>query len=268
LENLATTEKIYAARFIGDRVYLVTFKQTDPLFVIGLSDPTKPTILGSLKIPGFSNYLHPVDENGTKLLGLGRVVDETATSSAPVIQGLKLSLFDFSDLTKPKELDSYIIGDAASDSIALYDHKAFLYSEAKKIISIPAVLHDNLGKLNFAGALVFTLNNDRLELKARIDHSAGGHFGQADYWDGFGYYDNTVKRSLYLGDNLLTFSNKFLKINNLSDGKEIKSLELTSGGDDYIITPTPAIATSTAATSTVATSTAATSTVATSTPSE
>ena len=235
LENLATTERIYAARFFGDRVYLVTFKQTDPLYVIGLSDPTKPTVLGAVKIPGYSNYLHPVDANGTKLIGLGR--DATVSASGQVtVKGLKLSLYDFSDLSKPKELDSYLIGDSSSDSIALSDHHAFLYSAAKNIVVIPAVLYSS-GQLNFAGALVFSLVNDSFTLKGRLDHSAGGSFTQADYWDGYNYYDNSVKRSLYIGDNLFTFSNKFLKINSLADLAEVKTLTLTAGGSDYIITP-------------------------------
>ncbi|MFA5155508.1 MAG: beta-propeller domain-containing protein [Patescibacteria group bacterium] len=234
LENLATTEKIYAARFLGDRVYLVTFKQTDPLFVISLKDPAKPTVLGALKIPGFSNYLHPVTPDGSQLLGLGRATEETASGGVK-INGLKLSLFDFSDLTKPKELDSFLIGDASSDSIALSDHKAFLYSPEQRRLVIPAVLRDN-GRLSFAGALAFNVDNNRLTLTGRVDHSAGGHFAQPDYWDGFDYYDNTVKRSLYIGDDLFTFSNKFLKVNRWGDLSEVKSLELTSGGDDYIIT--------------------------------
>lgn len=237
LENLATAEKIYAARFLGSRVYLVTFKQTDPLFVISLADPTKPAVLGAIKIPGFSNYLHPVDKDGVRLIGLGRAAEETAGGGVSV-KGLKLSLFDFSDLAKPKELDSYLIGDASSDSIALNDHKAFLYAAEKNLLAIPAVLRTN-GKLSFSGVMVFTIDNNLFKLKGQIDHSVGGHFTQADYWRGFGYYDNTAKRSLYIGDNLYTFSNKFLKVNDLAALGEVKSLELTSGGDDYIITPMP-----------------------------
>jgi len=238
LENLATTERIYSARFMGDRLYLVTFKQTDPLYVINLADPTKPEVLGAIKVPGFSTYLHPVDQNGTKLLGLGRDAVEDGSGGATV-KGLKLSLFDFTDLSHPRELDSYLLGDERSDSIALYDHKAFLYSEDKNIISIPAVLRENNGRLSFAGALIFTLENNVINLKGRIDHSANGHFTQADYWRGFDYFDNTVKRSLYINDNLYTFSNKFLKINRLTDLSEAKSLILTTGDDDYIITPLP-----------------------------
>jgi uncharacterized secreted protein with C-terminal beta-propeller domain len=238
LENLATAERIYAARFMGDRLYLVTFKRTDPLYVINLADPAKPSVLGAIKIPGFSNYLHPVDKNGTKLIGLGRAADEEASGSVK-IKGLKLSLFDFTNLNKPKELDSYLIGDANSDSIALSDHKAFLYSEARNLLVIPAVLRNSGGRLSFAGSFVFNIVDNKFALKGQVDHSEGGHFTQEDYWRGFSYYDNTVKRSLYIGDALYTFSNKFLKINNLSDFSLIKNLILTDGGDDYIIS-TPA----------------------------
>jgi len=234
LENLATSERIYAARFMGDRLYLVTFKQTDPLYVISLADPTKPSVLGAVKIPGFSNYLHPVDKNGTKLIGLGRDAEEDAGGSVKV-KGVKLSLFDFTDINKPKELDSYLIGNNNSDSIALNDHRAFLYSEAKNLLVIPAILRDTNGRLSFAGSMVFSLNDNRFVLKGQIDHSEGGHFTQEDYWRGYSYYDNTVKRSLYIGEALYTFSNKFLKINNLSDLSTLKNLILTSGGDDYII---------------------------------
>lgn len=240
LENLATTERIYSARFMGDRVYLVTFRQVDPLYVINLTDPQKPSVLGAIKVPGYSNYLHPVDANGTQLIGLGRDV-EVGSDGQVQVKGVKLSLFDFSDLTKPKELDSYIIGDRSSDSIALYDHKAFLYSGSKKIISIPAVLRDNNGRLAFAGAMVFNVDNDSLSLKGRIDHSQGGHFATADTWQGYNYYDNTVKRSMYVGDNLVTLSNKYFKINKIDDLSPIGELKLTPDSpDDFVIdTPQP-----------------------------
>lgn len=236
LKNLATTEKIYAARFMGDRVYLVTFKKTDPLYVIGLADPAKPTVLGAVKVPGFSNYLHPVDASGEKLIGFGR--DASDEGEVVTVKGLKLALFDFSDLSKPRELDSYLIGDSGSDSIALSDHKAFLYSAAKNLLVLPAVLKEG-DKLGFAGALVFNITDNRFVLKGKIDHSAGGQYAASDYFRGFSYYDNTVKRSLYINDNLYTFSNQALRINRLADLSPVKDVILTSGGDDYTITPTP-----------------------------
>ena len=237
LENLATSERIYSARFMGDRAYLVTFKQTDPLYVIGLSDPTKPSVLGALQVPGFSTYLHPADANGNKLIGFGRDVS-TSTDGSIKINGLKLALFDFTDLAKPRELDSYLIGNADSDSIALQDHKAFLYSESKNLLSIPAVLRDN-NKITFGGSLVFGLIDNKFVLKGKIDHSEGGIISNNDYWGGYDYYDNTVKRSLYINDNLYTFSNRFLKINSLADLSSVKNLILTSSANDYTITPAP-----------------------------
>lgn len=249
LEKLATTERIYSVRFLGKRAYIVTFKQTDPLFAISLVDPTKPSVLNAIKVPGFSNYLHPVDSTGNKLFGLGRHTVETPGGGVKVM-GVKLSLYDFTDTSKPQELDSFLIGEADSDSIALTDHRAFLYSKEKNLLVIPAVLREN-GRLAFAGSLVFTVEQDKLSLKGRIDHSAGGYFAQPDFWGGYSYYDNTVKRSLYINNNLYTFSNKFLKINSLDDLSEVKSLQLTSGGDDYIISPvTPQTEETGAATST------------------
>ena len=209
----------------------MTFKQTDPLYVINLSDPAKPAVLGAIKVPGFSNYLQAADTTGAKLIGFGRDAD-VASDGSVTVKGLKLSLYDFTDLAKPRELDSYFLGDASSNSIALSDHKAFLYSVSKKLLVIPAVLYAG-GQINFAGALAFTLDNDHFTLKGRVDHSAGGA-SEPDYWNGYDYYDNTVKRSLYINDALYTFSNKFLKINNLTDLSEIKTVSLLPS--DYSVT--------------------------------
>jgi uncharacterized secreted protein with C-terminal beta-propeller domain len=232
LENIATDEKIYSTRFMGDRVYVVTFKRTDPLYVIDLSDQTKPTILGAVKIPGFSTYLHPIDSKGTRLLGFGRDAEELADGGVK-IKGLKLSLFDFSDLSKPKELSSYVIGDDNSNSLAANDHRAFLYSADKNIISVPAVLYDN-NKLSFSGSLVFSIDNDQLKLKGKVDHLTTA---AANSDRGYYYNNNVVRRSLYIENNLFTISDKYLKVNSLLDLSSILSVVLTPGEEDYIITP-------------------------------
>lgn len=233
LENLATTETIYSVRFIGERAYLTTFKQVDPLFAISLKDPTKPEVLNALKIPGFSNYLHPVDKDGNKLIGLGRDAEEIEGGGVK-IKGLKLSLFDFTDTSKPKELDSYLIGDELSDSIALGDHKAFLYSVEKNIIVVPVVLREKDGRSAFSGVLVFSIEDNRLTLKARIEH-ASGQLATPDYWRGLVYYNDTVKRSLYINNSLVTFSDRLLKFNSLNDWQELKSLILSSDSDYKIL---------------------------------
>jgi len=239
IKGLAKGERIYSARFMGDRAYVVTFKQIDPLFVIDLANPKKPKVLGKLKIPGFSNYLQPYSEN--LLIGLGKDAGENEWGGVST-NGIKLSLFDVADVKNPKEVDNYIIGDSGSDSIALRDHKAVLFSREKNLLVIPAVLREKSNerygsKMSFSGALVFDVNERGFKLRAKVDHSNGGESAPEDYWGGYRYYDNTVKRSLYIDNALYTLSNNFLNINALSDLKEIKSLklELKESGDDFDI---------------------------------
>lgn len=241
LENLATTASIKDARFIGNRVYFSTAKIDDPLYIISLADPAKPTVLGAIKVPNNYGNLLPYDSNGNKLISFGREIGTSSDVTGAVInKGLKLSLFDFTDLQKPKELDNYIIGDESSNSVALNDPLTFNYfnSGGKNFLIIPVTLKE-LGNLSFAGVFVFDFIDNRLVLKGKIDHSYGGHFTASDSINGFDYYDNTVKRSLFFGDPeglIYTFSNKLLKINKFSDLSSVKDLILTTGGDDYIIT--------------------------------
>lgn len=141
LENVAPGERIYSVRFLGDRAYMVTFKYIDPLFAIDLSDPSAPKILGELKIPGYSDYLHPYDEN--HLIGFGKDVDpdEAANDQDFVyytaVKGFKMGLFDVTDPGKPKELFSEIIGDQGTYSELLYNHKALLFDKEKNLIAFP-----------------------------------------------------------------------------------------------------------------------------------
>ncbi|RLC38957.1 hypothetical protein DRH27_00995, partial [Candidatus Falkowbacteria bacterium] len=176
VENLAPDERIYSVRFMQNRAYMVTFKQMDPLFVIDLSDPKNPQVLGKLKVPGFSNYLHPFDDN--TLIGIGKDTSESEWGGATT-KGLKLSLFDVSDVNNPEEIDTYIMGDAGSDSIALNDHKAFLFSRDKNLLAIPVSIREsfgsmNYGKLTFSGTAVFNIDKTGFEFKGKIDHSDGG----------------------------------------------------------------------------------------------
>jgi len=265
LENLASGEQIYSARFIGDRAYLVTYKQTDPLFAISLKDPKAPQVLGELKIPGYSTYLHPYADN--LLLGFGRDT-ETNASGGVINKGLKLGLFDVTNPSAPKELDSFVTGDQYSDSIALSDHKAFLADSSKNLVSIPATFRSGAygAKVEFSGALVFGINNNKIKLRGRIDHSDNGNYTNQDYWGGIGYFDNSVKRSLYIDDALYTFSNKFLKISDLKSSGDnltlIKTIDLLpNSGKDFEVTPisTPIVETSVVKEGTTASSSEASS---------
>lgn len=131
LENLAENEQIYSARFFVDTAYFVTFRQTDPLFSVDVSDPANPVLLGELKIPGFSEYLHPYGEG--RLLGIGYDADENGRQT-----GIRLSMFDVTDPANVKEIATKVIAEfndnASYSSPALYNHKAVLVNEEKNLI--------------------------------------------------------------------------------------------------------------------------------------
>ncbi len=127
ITELAKDERIYSARLMGDTGYFVTFRETDPLFSVDLSDPENPEIIGELKIPGFSDYLHPYGEG--KLLGIGMNVDEKGMMA----DGVKLTMFDISDPSDVKEEDTYILKNVFSTD-ASYDYKAVLADVGKNII--------------------------------------------------------------------------------------------------------------------------------------
>jgi uncharacterized secreted protein with C-terminal beta-propeller domain len=214
LEGLAPDEDIYATRFLGDICYLVTFRQIDPFFVIDLSNPTNPTLLGELKIPGYSTYLHPYDDN--HIIGIG-------------MEGrkVKISLFDVTDMSNPVELSKHIVetddnGWRSSSSEALYEHKAFLFDKEKNLLVIP------VGNYNKQSAYVFDITlEDGIELKGTITHgqevTVSNETNTYYYsWD-YGY---SIKRTLYIGDVLYTISDNMVKMNSLEDLSEINSLEL------------------------------------------
>ncbi len=234
VENLAEGEQIYSVRFMQNRAYLVTFRQTDPLYAIDVSDPRNPTVLGQLKVPGFSSYLHPYNDN--LLIGFGKQADDDGR-----VQGLKLSLFDVSDVNNLREVDTYEMGDRGSDSIALNDHKAFLFDRDKNLLVVPVSLRDVTGDIvgNYTthGAAVFTVTPDGFTYRDQINHSDGSEAdNQIDYFYSYQYYDTMVKRSLYIDDILYTLSNKYLKAHQLSDLAAAGSLELTTGdGNDFTI---------------------------------
>jgi uncharacterized secreted protein with C-terminal beta-propeller domain len=244
LEGLAPNERMYSARFVGDRCYLVTFKKVDPFFVIDLSDPESPTVLGELKIPGYSDYLHPYDEN--HIIGLG--IDAYDMGTFAWFQGVKLSLFDVTDLENPKEISKYNIGDRGTTSPAQHDHKAFMFSKSKDLLIIPISLFEiderdypngvppnAYGKFVWQGAYVFSLTlEDGFKLKGRITHSAHGqengncYQGWGMWWfdDGIVFKSTCVLRSLYIEDWIYTISEGMVKVNKMDSLAEIKAIEL------------------------------------------
>ena len=215
LKDLAEGERIYSTRFMGDRLYMVTFRQVDPFFVIDLSNPNNIEALGELKIPGFSRYLHPYDEN--TIIGIGRDATDMGTQ-----QGLKISLFDVSDPANPKEIAKFEAEGRYSSSIAEYEHKAFLFSKQKNLLVIPAYSYDYQSSDSYNGAMVFHITKNDIELRGLIDHT--GKEGNR--------YSPSVERSLYIEDLLYTKSPNLLRINDLENDLDgVKNIYLTP---DYV----------------------------------
>ncbi len=134
-------EKLYAVRFVGNRGFVVTFRKTDPLYVLDLSDPADPFIAGELQIAGYSDYLHPVSE--TRLLGIGKdaIPDEgEGDGRGAWYQGVKISLFDITDPAAPRELDSKVIGKRGTEAGVLHDHHALAWLPADPSTQRPARL--------------------------------------------------------------------------------------------------------------------------------
>jgi uncharacterized secreted protein with C-terminal beta-propeller domain len=230
---------------MGSKAYLVTFKKIDPFFTIDLSDPYNPQILGKLKIPGYSDYLHPYDEN--HIIGIGKETVEALDSQIESrnldfawYQGLKIALFDVSDFENPKEVSKIIIGDRGTDSPALYDHKAFLFDREKELLVIPVTLHeisdeikqqyDNYtgsiyGEFTFQGAYVYKLSSENgFEYKGRITHLDEDDIIQSGY---YGYWGpSTISRSLYIDNVLYTISNNMVKMNDLGTIGELGNVNL------------------------------------------
>ena len=144
LEELAPGEKIYSTRFMGDRLYMVTFKQVDPLFVIDLKNPKAPKVLGKLKSPGFSDYLHPYDED--HIIGFGK--DTTEIKGGVRMQGMKIALFDVSDVKNPKQKFVESIGDRGTDSELLRNHKALLFDKEKELLAFPINIIEKINPEN------------------------------------------------------------------------------------------------------------------------
>lgn len=244
-DNVAKGEKMYSSRFIGDKVYFVTYKTIDPLFVMDLSNETKPKVLGKLKIPGYSTYLHPYDEN--HIIGIGMETKEIINrnsngkviSTTAKVVGMKMALFDVSNVNSPVQISSVVIGDSRTTSAILTNPKALLFSKEKSLIAIPVnnysqdfevtssnnyeTMINNYTKYgkpyNAEGYFVYNINvQDGFKLKGVITHKKTN----ATY-----YYSNSkLLRGLYIDNNLYTVSETMIKVNELDSLKAVGELKL------------------------------------------
>lgn len=223
LENLAENERIYSVRFMGDKSYMVTFRQIDPFFVLDMSNPNEPKVAGELKIPGYSSYLHPYDEN--HIIGLGKEENN-----------VKLSLFDVSNVNDPNEVTKYLVEGDWTDSQALYDPKAFLFDNEKQLLVIPVSI-TNYGPIEvkedetfiqqggfWQGAYVFNSSTEEFTLRGTITHAENVTDTTNYYWI---EPDSTVNRAIYINNYLYTISNLKVRISNLETLAFVEEVELS-----------------------------------------
>jgi uncharacterized secreted protein with C-terminal beta-propeller domain len=260
IDKLGEREDIYATRFMGNRCYIVTFKLTDPLFAIDLSNPLNPTVMGELKIPGYSNYLHPYDE--THLIGFGKeaavyqpeksdVASAGTTTDTPwwtggsaFYQGLKVVLFDVADMTNPKQVgESVSIGDRGTDSPILWDHKALYWDAEKHLFGFPvqeSLLTEpfdpnkpwNYGKPTFQGAYIYEVTPEKgFTLKARLSQIPVDMKPKTESYNDYSYSyweseatNYFVDRILRVDESLYTLSNNQINVYGLDNYKKLNTL--------------------------------------------
>ncbi len=227
LTGLAPTERIYSARFEGKTGYLVTYKQTDPLFVIDLSDPKLPKVKGELKIPGVSTYLHPISDKLVVGIGIATMdEDEEAYKhkNPSLIQaGIKLSLFDVSNPNAPKEVNKIILGTQGSYSSAQYNHKAVTVHKGKSMLAIPVniIYNASRGLENFEGAYVFAVEDGKLVGKAKLG-KLNEKQGNSYYYR-YGYGEDRV---CYIGDKLYYLYDDKINEYDIENFKRLQTLNL------------------------------------------
>jgi uncharacterized secreted protein with C-terminal beta-propeller domain len=199
---LAEGERIFSARFLGDLGYIVTFRQVDPLFAIDLSNPEKPIVLGELKIPGFSDYMHPLGDN--HLLTIGRDVDEETQWD----NGTALQIFDVSDPAKPKLAHKALVGEGFSE--ANHNHKAFNFYADKGLLAFPFVSYEG----NFSSTLELWDVNAKSGFNRRgaVDHSdlvlndcGGIPYAVDEFYYNCGY-DPQITRGVFIDEFIYSIS--------------------------------------------------------------
>lgn len=211
LNGLARGERIYSVRFMQDRAYLVTFKEVDPFFVIDLKKATAPKVMGYLKLPGYSTYLHPIDQN--HVLGFGYSVKQERNRI--VNDGVKVAIFDVTNVSKPVLCSEQLIGKQGTYSDLGYTHKALLYHPTKKYLGFPITVatpdlrKSSIGSVDFQGAYFYQIS-PKYELKKK------GQISHVTKELTFGGYNYNISGMVYIDDVIYAISHD--KVSSHEDG--------------------------------------------------
>jgi uncharacterized secreted protein with C-terminal beta-propeller domain len=241
VQHFAPGEDIRSVRYVGNIAYIVTFKTVDPLFAFDLSQPRAPKILGELKIPGFSTYMHPLAQG--RLLGIG--FDAIDKGSFAVLDGVQVSLFDTSDPRNLARLDNHVLGKRGSGSDVTGNHHAFYYDELSKLVGVPVVMvnqspssmFNTYERVEFSGAVMYRLEGDKIREIARISHidlmpqicrnSLQGSWSWQDR-----YQSLDINRLYTVDGRLLSISRFGIKAHSLDDPSMVAQSVQFSGVDN------------------------------------
>jgi len=209
---LAEGERIFSARFLGDLGYIVTFRQVDPLFAIDLSNPESPKVLGELKIPGFSDYMHPLGDN--HLLTIGRDIDEETQRD----NGTALQIFDVSDPVNPMLAHKALVGEGYSE--ANHNHKAFNFYADKGLLAFPFVSYE--GDFSSTLELWDVSAKDGFNRRGAVDHSdlvlddCGVPYPVDEFYYYCGYQPQ-ITRGVFIDDFIYSISHGGVRVHDVSD---------------------------------------------------
>lgn len=248
--GIAEGETIWSARFVGDRGYLVTFMNIDPLWVLDLSDPYDPVILGELHVPGVSTYIHPVDENNLLTIGIAGGEDGLGLDWSTT----QVSLFDVSNTSSPRLADTIPLSPAYTDescmdirtcgwswsySEATYEHKAFTFWAPDSLLAVPLSTHryvfDQIevdGRVySYSGYQYVSMlkmidvdvDNGSLSTHGEVEHSGFyNEDGFSSWWSG----STSIRRSIFMGDYVYAFSSGGATVHRTEDLQLVVELEL------------------------------------------
>ena len=241
VDGIAPEERIWSARFDGDRAYLVTFRQIDPLWVIDLSNPAQPIILGELEIPGVSTYIHPLSKDALLTIGMGPAGEDGFGLDW---SSTRLSIFDISDPTAPNVSSILSVSPVSngddnswtwSYSEASYEHKAFQYWAPKDMLAIPLstyrynTWYDSAGNYHwnydYVSKLMLVnipLDGTNMTVHGEVNHSNFFNDDDNNYW----WNDYNIRRSIFMGDYVYAISSGGVTATNLTSMEQSASVQL------------------------------------------
>ena len=246
VDGIAYNETIWSARFVEDRAYIVTFENMDPLWTIDLSDPTNPTIMGELEVPGVSTYIHPLSDDAILTIGLGPADEETGLGLD--WSHTRLSLFNVSNFSDPQLSQTLSLSPVADPnngwswawSEATWEHKAFQYWAPKGMLAVPLntyrydYYYDDAGKYHYdydwvSKLMIVNVTEDGLELYGEVNHSQFYETDENRWWNSY-----NIRRSIFMGDHIYAISHGGITVTNLDTLEESDSHQFVEYNQEQV----------------------------------